>query len=259
MIQLSKWYLDCVSEAGDVAIGYNAWVQAVRLPVRYEGLVHRSSGWQPKSTHSLRPSSISVSGNELKWGAPGLGVRGVWRRASNEIRTTLYQCPEGAVEWQCLMPKAVAEIELPGAAFGGLGYVERLRISFSPWRVPIRLLRWGRFLSSRNVLVWIDWQGGFSTRFAYLNGQRVRVEPGSIENDHLSLPDGLRATFERTAVLRDASLGATFLEALPVLERVAPARFLLAQESKWLSRTTLEVPGEAKDEGWTIHEEVRWP
>ena len=257
MTKLSKWYLDCVSESGDAVIGYHAWLEAAALRLGYEGLLDRPSAGPTRVCHSLRPSAVSASPDLVNWDTPGLGVRGRWLRRSAAVSEILFASPEGTVEWECHLPNAEAEIELPGRSLAGLGYVERLRVTLSPWRLPIRQLRWGRFLSRRNTLVWIDWQGPFQTRLALLNGRRF--DTAVIENHSVSLPDGSRAAFDRAIVFRDASLGSTFLGAIPALERLAPARFLLARESKWLSRSVLEVPGQAPDEAWAIHEEVRWP
>ena len=71
------------------------------------------------------------------------------------------------VDWHCVLPRG----PVSAGAFNGLGYAEHLRLTIPPWRLPIRTLRWGRFLSPRNSLVWIDWQGGFTSRTLFLNGR----------------------------------------------------------------------------------------
>ena len=59
-------------------------------------------------------------------------------------------------------PAAEVSVSLRGfAPLRGTGYAERILITIPPWRLPIRELRWGRWIgeaASRSV-VWIDWRG----------------------------------------------------------------------------------------------------
>ena len=253
VFELSKWYADCVSDDGEVLIGYSGQLRYRRFSVHYESVIA-----PPAATHSLGRSSITASGDRIDWHSPGLLFRGQWQRHSGEIRETIFKSGQGAVEWHCVVPKGMAAVERPEhPTLRGWGYVEHLRLTIPPWRLPIQTLRWGRFLSERNTLIWIDWQGGFRNRIVYWNG--LRAPAASIENDGLWLEDGTRATFGREKVLRQGTLGSTVLHAIPGLERIAPARIFLVDECKWLSRASLERAEEEADRGWCIHEEVTWP
>jgi hypothetical protein len=250
---LSKWYADCISAEGDAFIGYSARLRYRGLSVRYSSVLSGAG-----SLHSLGRSTVDVSDHGLEWSAPALDVNGRWQRAETGFREIVYESPEGAVEWDCIVPRGEAAIERashPGVR--GWGYAEHLRLTIAPWRLPIRRLRWGRFLSDRNTLIWIDWEGDFRTRIVYRNGRRVAAS--AVGNEGLTLEDGTHAEFDRGLVLRQGKLGSTVLDAIPGLERAAPSRIFLMDECKWLSRATLECAGGEPDHGWCIHEEVTWP
>src|SRR5450759_1984877 len=149
MFELSKWYGDCISESGDVRIAYCAQVRYGRLKAHYSSLLDGEA-----VSHSLRPYRIVDEGQTLFWEAPGLSA--FWSRQDAELRATVFESEEGAVEWRCVMPKGSACLN----GGRGLGYAEHLRITIAPWKLPIRTLRWGRFLTPNTTLIWIDWQVG---------------------------------------------------------------------------------------------------
>ncbi len=251
--ELAKWYADCLSGEGAVLIAYSSRLRHQPLAVRYESLLSPRG-----TTHSLRRSAIACAEDCVQWTSAGLSLCGRWDRYDGEIRETVFQSEEGAVEWRCVMPKAAARMEVSGDdPVTGLGYVEHLRLTIPPWRLPIRRLRWGRFLSPRHTLVWIDWEGEFRTRLVYHNGRRTPA--AEIENNGIALADRARLELDCGLVLRRGRLGSTVLHAIPGLDRMAPAGIFLTDECKWRSRATLACPGEEADSAWCIHEEVTWP
>jgi hypothetical protein len=252
VFELSKWYADAVSAEGDVFIGYRARLHSGPLTIAYAAALDTS----PR--HSLSHTPLQVADREIHWQAPSLGVDARWQRTSSGIRASLYESPEGSVDWHCLIPKGEAAIGRTGQKpLRGLGYVEHLRVTVPPWRLPIRTLRWGRFLSPLHSLIWIDWQGDFSTRRVFLDG--VAVAATVLDDEGLTLYDRSRVTFDRSLVLRKGKLGSTVLNAVPGLADVAPARIFALDECKWRSRGVLTRPGAEPDCGWCIHEVVTWP
>ncbi len=248
MFELTKWYADAVSAEGDYWIGYCARLNTGGLSVNYSSVLD-SSGQR----HSLRASEIVVREGEALWRAPALGVHARWRGSGRAIRKVIYHDKEGVVDWECLLPAAAAS----AGRVVGLGYVERLRLTIAPWRLPVRSLRWGRFVSERNWVVWIDWQGDFNSRTVFWNGRAVDAE--DIDDDGVAFEGGARLGFDRGLVIRTGPLGSTVLRAVPGLDRIAPARIFRVEECKWRSAATLECAGEPPDKGWAIHEVVRWP
>jgi hypothetical protein len=252
VFELSKWYADAVSADGDVFIGYRARLHSGPLTITYAAALDTA----PR--HSLQATSLDVSDRELHWRAPSLGVDGRWQRSSPGIRATIYESAEGMVEWHCLIPRGDAAIDRTGRPpLHGLGYVEHLRVTIPPWRLPIRTLRWGRFLTGRQSLIWIDWQGDHNARRVYLDGDPVSAS--AIDDDRITIDDGSCAHFDRGLVLRHGNLGSTVFNAVPGLDSIAPARIFRMEESKWRSRAVFTRPGVETDEGWCIHEVVQWP
>lgn len=134
----------------------------------------------------------------------------------------------------------------------GLGYVERLRMTIAPWKLPLHELFWGRFLNRSNSLVWIDWRGPFSTRLLLHNGHRIEL--GEVSDNAISFGNARVLSFRERTVLREGNLGAV---ALAAIKKVLPRKIISVNETKWRSRAQLSNP-ESSD-GWAIHEVVRWP
>ncbi len=229
VFELTKWYADAVSAAGDWWIGYCARLARGSFTVSYSSVLD-SAG----DRHSLRAVDLTTAPGEIRWS--GLGVEARWVASVPPLKATVYECADGIVEWECLVPSGAASI----GPLEGLGYVERLRLTVAPWKLPIRTLRWGRYLSDRHSLIWIDWLGDYQRRFVFLDGGPI--------------PDLPAITFEDTVTIRDGALGSTVLSAVPGLDRIAPLRMFQVREQKWRSRARL-----MGDHGWAIHEEVTWP
>jgi hypothetical protein len=246
MFELSKWYGDCISESGDVRIAYCARVRYGHLKVNYSSLLDGES-----VSHSLRRAKIVEDGQRLFWDAPE--VSAIWTGEDAELRATVFESEAGSVEWRCVMPKGNACMN----GVRGLGYAEQLRMTIAPWKLPIRTLRWGRFLTPKTTLIWIDWLGPFANRIVFLNGRRVVAE--TLDDGGLLLDNEVRIAFDRAHVLRQGRLGSTVFAAVPGIGRIAPARMFGVTECKWKSRATMQAPGGPAEDGWCIHEVVNWP
>lgn len=202
-------------------------------------------------------SAPRAVGPAVEWSSPRLKVAGRWEADARPIKRTLLESGDGGIEWDCLQPRARAEIHIgEGVRLVGLGYVERLTMTIPPWRLPFEELRWGRFLSAEDSLVWIDWRGAHPLNLSFHNGARV---------GHASLTDNELAAGEVSlaldcgTVLREGALVETALNMIPGIDRLFPFRILGAHERKWLSRGVLTKPAAGPGTGWAIHEVVRWP
>jgi hypothetical protein len=251
--QLSKWYLDCVTDSGDVSIAYTGKVHWGRLHVHYSSLLESTVN-QVKVRHSIRAcNEPEVKQDSVCWRGNVFRVDGYWQADSAELRETILRCEQGLIEWRCLMPRA-------RATFGfrsGWGYAEHLRMSIPPWQLPIETLRWGRFSNPTDWVVWMDWQGEYSRRIVYWNGKPVQTE--KLQDERIRLVDGTTLCLDRSLVIRDGPLGTTTLSAIPGLGKTLPAGLLKVHESKWRSRARLQRPNGLATEGWAIHERVTWP
>jgi hypothetical protein len=175
-------------------------------------------------------------------------------RQADSIERTLLDNEAGRVHWHCLSPRADATVRIADRTVRGLGYAERLVMTVKPWRLPFNELRWGRFLSSDDYLIWIDWRGGLSRTWAFLNGTERQ---GAVVTDQsVSLDDEVRLAMEEDRMIRSGSLSNTALRSLRAAASLVP-RWRRAHESKWIARGTLQkVSGSST--GWALHEVVRW-
>ena len=250
---LAKWYLDYVTEAGDVEIAYTGTAHWGPVRLHYSSILEAAEG-RVRKRHSLRPQPPpEQQDSTISWRSKALNCDTTWEAAAPPVRETVYRSTKGSVEWNCLMPLARAKAR----ERTGLGYVEHLEMTIPPWELPIRTLRWGRFASASDYVIWIDWQGEFSRRIVYRNGETIPC--ATIEDDRLEAEDRTRLLMDRSLVLRDGPLGTTALSVVPGIRGMFPARLLRMTECKWRSRARLERTGKAPVEGWAIHEVVSWP
>jgi hypothetical protein len=163
---------------------------------------------------------------------------------------------EGSIEWDCLMPRARAQIILrQEGAVEGFGYVERLDLTLRPWQLPIRELRWGRFLSDQTGVVWIEWRGPRPLVLLSVNGSemdRAKVE------DTVVKWGGSRLELAPGSVLREGPLGRYALARVPLLTLLAPRAIREIHESKQLRRGVLVGENGSSETGWVIDEVVRF-
>ena len=256
--QLTKWYADCVGHNGDAVIVYYGIARWRAITLQYTSILEAAFGKQATARYSLRKSPTPVErGTTIRWQAKSLGITGVWERLDPPFETKIYASREGVVQWRCLHPRSRATVNLgDGRVLQGLGYLERLDMTVAPWKLPIEELRWGRFSSDSDSLVWINWRGAHSCRIVLHNG--LPCSASAIEEDEITLNRTVRLRVARGDVLRKGALGATALAVIPRLVRLLPNKMLKVQECKWRSRAELRR-GESNSSGWAIHEVVTWP
>ena len=257
---LRKWYLDCVADNGDTFIGYSASVQWKALTLHYSSITTMRGNSGARTKTSLGESSFpGMKGQRIDWSSKALNLVGTWTLMAEPTQQHLYDSPEGTVTWSCLHPRSKADILFGKKEhIAGLGYAELLELTVKPWQLPIAELRWGRFLSKRDALVWIEWRGDTPLSVVFHNGKQIR--DGSITDEQVSI-DGDRTVLtltERTE-LRKGVLVSTALSVIPGIALIVPARMLRTYECKWRSRGVLNRNGILCSSGWAIHEVVRFP
>jgi hypothetical protein len=258
MFSLDKWYLDLVTGDGIALIGYAAELRWHALHLRYAAVLESHPGTPPHERATIRRIRLpEVAGDRLAWDCAPLHLQGEWRTLAPAIGSTLLEGPAGTITWSCLMPRARATVECGSARYEGLGYVERLQLTLPPWELPFRALRWGRHLSEGHALVWIEWDGELTRRWAWLDGRpqpSARVAGDGVEG----LEGGWALRWQRGRDLRRRSVLETLREAAPLLVQRATGRLGTMDEHKQLSRSALVADGAELDSGWAIHEEVSW-
>ena len=298
MFRLRKWYMDCVAEDGTGVIAYWARLSWGVVRLRYAAtLVRRGASVSESAT--LRP------GRE-PWAEPDgialrcrpLGIEGHWSPLDQPVCRTLLASDEGSVEWHCLVPRAKGRLMLAdGVVVKGLGYVERLNLTILPGDLPIRELRWGRFLSDGTGVVWIV-AGAESIRklseSGSENGDRhiegsepvpvfvmgtgtsktrsqsplfpllrlvtfngSEMDGAEIGDDSVTWPAG-KLELEPGSVLREGTLDRTALAGISLPSFLASHAIPEMHESKRLRRGKLIVDKGRVETGWAIDEVVRF-
>ncbi len=256
---LSKWYLDCIDRSGNTFIGYSAILKWKKLKINYSSILlyDQSNRLQVDTTFKKLKSPV-LHDNSIKWNIDRLNTQGVWQSIDSHINKTLLNSDSGTINWSCYQPKAISEVLLKDhQKLLGLGYSEKLEMTIKPWELPFKELRWGRYLSENDTIIWINWQGHQSLNLLFLNGKQV--EHAIIADDLISINHGeYELSISDKIVLRKGKLISTALSKLPFIENIFPDRILHAHECKWRSKGVLNNKNNIVSDGWIIHEVVKW-
>lgn len=247
---LRKWYLDCVADNGDTLIGYSAALQWKAFTLHYSSITFTLGGSGTNTKTSLGKNFFPrVTDSRIDWSPKALNLVGTWTPISEPVEQRLYDAPEGTVMWSCVQPRSKVDIAFrKNEHIAGLGYVELLELTVRPWQLPIKELRWGRFLSERDALVWIEWRGPSPLSVVFVNGKQI--PDASITDEQVAIDGGRTVlTLGEQTELRKGVLVSTALSAIPGIEAVIPARMLHTYECKWRSRGTLSTNGSLSSTG----------
>ena len=252
--RLSKHYFDCVTPAGDALIAYAATLKWHGLSISYASILQAPPLGSAFSATSLdRFQSPQCDATGLTWQHAALRFRGHWSAEAPPIHRDLLTTPDGGVTWTCLAHHATATLQYGPQTLSGLGYVEHLNLTLAPWQLPIDTLRWGRFLSPTDSLVWLQWRGPHPLDLLLHNGDVVPAA-AAVDDRHVAAPP-LALDMPASRKLRDGSLLTTAFDSVPHLAKLFPRSILGAHETKWLSPATLQTPA-GSSTGWAIHERV---
>jgi hypothetical protein len=252
--QLTKWYVDCVAADGRAVIGYWASLAWRGLALTWQSVTLHEPGRPPLTRSSLASAPCPrAADGRITWNAPALGCAARAEAQQRPIDERLLDGDDGVVEWCVEAPAADVSFDLQGVApVRGAGYAERIFIGVPVWRLPIRELRWGRWLdaSASRSVVWIDWRGDSPRTWAFVDGVRV---PGAVVTDHGVSANGMTFVLGERRTL-EARRFAQIAAAIPPLHAVAPKSLLALQQTKWCSAATLQEGSAAAQPGRAIHE-----
>lgn len=252
---LTKWYLDCVDDAGALSIVYWARLAWKNVALSMVSVCTADADGVSTTTNvgGVPPPQLADGVLNFNAGMSGTSVGMVSRTRSFEQR--LLDSPDGCIDWSCGIPCGETRVRRDGRdVLLGLGYAEVLRMSIAPWRLPIDELRWGRFTSTAASIVWIDWRGAHPMTLVLRDGTIVH---GAVVTDSHVTAGDLTIDLNRERIIRDDHLGATLHE-VPGLGHLIPDRLLTTSEQKWCNASTLRKGADVIGAGWTIHELVRF-
>lgn len=259
---LSKWFLDFVGENGDAMIFYSAklkwygWTATYTSWLRYDVV----SGVSLKSR--FRDIQIpQIKDDRITWSDSKFDVSGTWSSKSKMIQARLFESKDGFLDWNCYQPSSKVQLKINDTLLEGNGYAEQLILTAPPWKIPMDELRWGRFGSSENNMVWIELREKVTQQWLWLNGEKI--ENCTIEDDQIVLNDlNLALNLDRGVVLESEkkifSVVEKLMRYIPGFNKVMPLNFLMADEFKWLSKGQLQSHGKISGSGMAIHELVNF-
>lgn len=249
---LTKWYFDCVDAEGRAVIGYWASLAWRGVALTWQNVTLFEPGKAPASRSSLAPASPPDASG---WRAEALGCAMDFEPRQPPFEERLLAEDSGVVEWRVEAPAALVSASVRGfAPVNGTGYAERILITIPPWRLPIRELRWGRWIdeSTSRSVVWIDWRGEAPRTWVFVDGAAA---PRPEVTDERVSAGALAVTLSERRTLQSRSL-AEIASTIPPLEAVVPRSFLGLRQSRWCSDGLLEDGDGAPCSGRAIHEVV---
>lgn len=248
-----KWYLDCITEAGEVVIVYSAAASWRAIRISYASYLIADAK-RNESRSTMHAAQITPEGRRILVRSSELNLSGEWTALAAEVKQTVFENESGSVSWNCMQPGSRVRLRVGERELAGLGYAEVLTLTLPPWKLPMQHLKWGRFVSETDTLAWIDWRGPYSLHLAVHNG--VRSEDATISDDAV-LTMGTELRMDEPLPLRSGRVGQTVVSQANGLARLFPQWMLNIDERKWRSKGILSTSkGESK--GWVIHEAVDW-
>jgi hypothetical protein len=256
-IRMRKYYLDCVTEKGDVAICYASRFSWHTFPVNvFSRLIYAGGKADQCTAMTLRNCLPRVAEPLLQCTCPKAGVVGSWTALRDPISRVLPVVKRDMI-WHCLQPcSRVFLSQSPVGTLEGMGYAEMIEFTISPWEFDVDEMLWGRFVSETDSIVWIEWKGNSAFKLIIHNG--VEVANGQVTSSRVDLTAGLALVLDEFVLLREGSLRETYLESLPLLRPMIPAGVANTFERKWLSRGRLSRGDVTVSSGWVIHERVQF-
>lgn len=257
---LEKWFLDFVTEEGEVFIFYAAKLRWHHITVPYKSMLSLSSttGKKHKARyyHVLFPE---MRDKNISWKDSSFKMTGSWLANTIPVQAKLFESAEGGLQWNCLQPSSFVKAKINKREYDGLGYAEQLILTVEPWKIPMDVLRWGRFVAKEDCLVWIEIKSGADKQWVWYNGEKM--DQAVISDELIELPSkNIRLVLNNIRLIEAEkkmnNVIKKLLRFMPGFHRSVPANFLLADEYKWISRGSLYKEGLLENEGWVIHERV---
>lgn len=223
----------------------------------YSGLVFCDSEGFTTEKSTLSKTKKPVINGTIHFNHKTLKTDVSLQRTDAPIVRLLYKDSDNnELIWNCHHPKALAEILYNGTLYKGFGYAETLFTFIKPWNLPIDELRWGRFLSDSDTLIWIKWTGKYPVNKIFFNG--IEYNDAIFENDTINFCDGAyQLKFSEIHLIRKGKLSKLFLK-MKMLKILFDHRILNSLEIKYKSKTSLNKNSIVMSNGWSLFEIVTW-
>ncbi len=259
---LNKWFLDFIGNNGETMIFYAA-------TLFFKGIVVHYASWIRYDTENgvtVRSHFRNVKLPEKKdklitWHDDKFKVSGSWQSVTKPLQTRIFDGDDGYLDWNCFQPASSVQLKINDKIIKGQGYAEQLILTTLPWHIPMNDLRWGRFHSLNDTMVWIEQRKEKKQQWLWLNGEKLMN--CSIEDDHIASQEkDFVLKLDRGVVLESEKkifhVVEKLLRYLPGFNQLMPAKFLMATNHKWLSKGEFQHNGHPVTQGMAIHEWVNF-
>lgn len=259
---LNKWFLDFIDSKGEVKIFYAAKLSWHGITVHYASCLDYTANKGARTRHHFRNVRMPVlKDKRLTWSDEYLNVKGTWTSEARSLKSRIFDSNDGHLDWSCHQPASSVELTIGDQVIKGQGYAEQLILTAPPWKIPMTDLRWGRFRSLNNTLVWIELRHQDKKQWLWLNEKRAA--PCEIHDERLWSEElNFSLKLDREVVLESEKkifdVVEKLLRYLPGFKKVIPFHFLFADGYKWLSRGKFEKQGQEAEQGMAIHEWVNF-
>lgn len=255
--KIEKLYIDCIDDRGNCFIVYWAKVKFFLLRIIYSGLVFSDADGLTVEKSTLRKTVKPAINGTINFNNKFLKTSISLKRIDDPITRSLYkESEDNELTWNCHHPKALVEIDYNGSIYKGLGYSETLLCPMNPLELPMEELRWGRFLSDSNTVIWINWKDEHPLNKIFLNG--IEFNDAVITNETMSFDDGKhKLTFSEVQPIRNSKLSGLFSK-MKFLKIFFKSRLLDSLEIKYKAKTILSENSLFLSDGWSLFETVTW-
>lgn len=259
---IDKWFLDYTGNDGKAMIFYAARLIWHGLSASYTSWLNYDPILGVKVKSRFRNVYFPTKNeNSITWGDKKFGISGRWESNAKPIQSRIHDSEEGYLDWFCFQPASKVQLTINGKSLEGKGYAEQLIMTVPAWKIPMDELRWGRFVSDEDNMVWIELRKEERKKWLWVNLERERN--CIIEDESVSVPaENLVLKLDKSVVLESEkkilSVVEKIIRYIPGFNKLIPLQFIMADETKWLSNGQLKINGKTVSEGKAIHELVNF-
>lgn len=256
MFHLVKRYLDAIDAEGNSWIVYVAHLKIGPIRLSFSSVLFADQDGEATEESSLQKVNLPEIGPVMKIQNAGLRIEGTWTKNQSGFEKNLWQDEHGKIlNWQCHQPSADVQLTFKGRHFVAKGYAETLTLPFSPLKLPLELLRWGRFISGDLSIIWIQWKGKHPLNRVWMNGSKI-IDAIHSESGFTFDSGSRKIEFLNPIIIRNGMLG-TVIQKYPLLKYLFPKNLLRSEELKLKSETLYSSRDEMPVKGWSLYETVQ--
>jgi hypothetical protein len=255
--KFEKLYLDCIDEYGNCFINYRAEIKFLFMRFHYSAFIFSDPAGHTIERSTHKKTMEPVIKDLIIFYNHSLHLKGSWRRSAPAMPPmTLAGDLVHNLKWNCHHPSAISEIMYNNNTYNGNGYAETLSFTMNPAGFPFDELRWGRFLSEKYVIIWLNWRGSQPMNKIFING--AEYADAVIEEDNIIFGNGtFSLAFEKKTTIRKGKLSDT-LSKYPWLKIIPGSSYLNSMENKYKAKATLTINSETAVSGWSLYETLIW-